>query len=73
MYLVYFVPKFAISGKSGIHVLKSQGKISLFYVQSTLVILKSKGPSGTLQNIRTWTYKICRIEENTDGATKFHK
>ena len=69
----YFVPKFTISGKSGIRVLKSQGKISLFYVQSTLVISKSKGPSGTLQDIRTSTYQICRIEENTDGATKFHK
>ena len=36
------------------------------YVQSTLVISKSKGPSETLQDIRTSTYQICRIEENTN-------
>ena len=35
-------------------------------IQSTLVISKSKGPSKTLQDIRTSTYQICRIEENTN-------
>ena len=35
-------------------------------VQSTLVISKSKGPSETLRDIRTSTYQICRIEENTN-------
>ena len=34
-------------------------------IQSTLVISKSKGPSETLRDNRTSTYKICRIEENT--------
>ena len=42
-------------------------------IQSTLVIAKSKGPSETLQDIRTSTYQICRIEENTNRTTKFHK
>ena len=32
-------------------------------IQSTPVISKSKGPSETLRDIRTLTYKICRIEE----------
>ena len=35
-------------------------------IQSTLVISKSKGPSETLRDNRTSTYKICRIEENTN-------
>ena len=34
-----------------------------FYIQSTLVISKSKGLSETLRDIRTSTYQICRIEE----------
>ena len=42
-------------------------------IQSTLVISKSKGPSETLRDIRTSTYQIWRIEENTNGTTKFHK
>ena len=50
-----------------------QTEVSLFYIQSTLVISKSKGPSETLRDIRTSTYQICRIEENTNRATKFHK
>ena len=33
------------------------------YVQSTLVISKSKGPSETVRDIRTSTYQICSIEE----------
>ena len=36
------------------------------YVQSTLVISKSKGPSETHRDIRTSTYQMCRIEENTN-------
>ena len=43
------------------------------YIQSTLVISKSKGPSETLRDIRTSTYQMCRIEENTKQTTKFHK
>ena len=39
-------------------------------IQSTLVISKSKGPSETLRGIRTSTYQICRIEENTNRTTK---
>ena len=42
-------------------------------VQSTLVISKSKGPSETLRDIRSSTYQICIIDENTNGTTKFHK
>ena len=42
-------------------------------VQSTLVISKSKRPSETLRNVRTLTYQMCRIEENTNRTTKFHK
>ena len=46
---------------------------NIFKLQSTLVISKSKGPSQTLRDIRTSTYQMCRIEENTDRTTKFHK
>ena len=42
-------------------------------IQSTLVISKSKGPSKTVRDIRTSTYQMCRIEENTKQTTKFHK
>ena len=42
-------------------------------IQSTPVISKSKGPSETLRDIRTSTYQMCRIEENTNRTTKFHK
>ena len=42
-------------------------------VQSTLVISKLKGPSETLRDIRSSTYQIFRIEENTNRTTKFHK
>ena len=48
--------------------------LHLWYeLQSTLVISKLKGPSETLQDIRTSTYQIFRIEENTNCTTKFHK
>ena len=43
------------------------------YLQSTLVISKSKGPSETLRDIRTSTYQMCRIDKNTNRTTKFHK
>ena len=42
-------------------------------LQSTLVIMKLKGPSETLRDIRTSTYQICRFEENTNQTSKFHK
>ena len=42
-------------------------------IQSTLLILKSKGPSETLRDIHTSTYQIRRIEENTKRTTEFHK
>ena len=45
----------------------------IFKIQSTLVISKSKGPAETLRDIRTSTYQMCRIEENTKGTTKIHK
>ena len=35
----------------------------LHYIQSTLGISKSKGPSKTVRDIRTSTYQICSIEE----------
>ena len=41
-------------------------------LQSTLVISKLKGLSETLRDIRTSTYQIFRIEENTNRTTKFH-
>ena len=50
-----------------------EGGMCDLIVQSTLVISKSKGPSETLRDIRTLTYQICRIEENTNRTTKFHK
>ena len=37
-----------------------------YYIQSTLVISKSKGPSETLRDIRSSTYQMCGIEENTN-------
>ena len=46
---------------------------SVNQVQSTLVIWKSKGPTETLRDIRTSTYHMCIIEENTNQTTKFHK
>ena len=36
-----------------------------YYIQSTLVISKSKGSSKTVRDIRTSTYQICSIEEKT--------
>ena len=47
--------------------------VLILWIQSTLVISKSKGPSETLRDIRTSTYQICRIEENTYRTTKLHK
>ena len=41
-------------------------------IQSTRIILKSKGPCETLRDIRTSTYQMYRIEENTNRTTKFH-
>ena len=49
-----------------------KGKLE-FYIQSTLVISKSKEPSETLRDIRTSTYQMCRTEENTNRTNKFHK
>ena len=43
-------------------------------IQSTLVISKLKGPSETLRDIRTSTYQIIRIsEESTNRTTRFQK
>ena len=42
-------------------------------IQSTLVISNSKGPSETLQDIRTSTYQIFRIEEKIIQTTTFNK
>ena len=43
-----------------------------FQIQSTLVISKLEGPAETLRDIRSSTYQIFRIEENTNRTTKFH-
>ena len=42
-------------------------------IQSTLVISDSKGHSEILRDIRTWTYQICRIEEEIIRTTTFNK
>ena len=42
-------------------------------VQSTLVILNSKGLSEILRDIRTSTYQICRVQENIIRLTIFNK
>ena len=42
-------------------------------IKLTLVISKLKGPSETLRDIRTSTYQICRMEENTNRTTNIHK
>ena len=47
--------------------------LDIVQIQSTLVVSKSKGSSETLLDILTSTYQICRIVENTNQATKFHK
>ena len=41
--------------------------------KSTLVISKLKEPSETLRDIRTLTYQIFKMEENTNRTTKFYK
>ena len=46
---------------------------SFFELQLTLVISNLKGPSETLRDIRSLTYQIFRIEENTNRTTKFNK
>ena len=51
---------------------ESISKLCECEIQSTLVISKSKGPAETLRDIRTSTYQMCRIEENTKRTTKFH-
>ena len=43
------------------------------YIQSTLVISKSKGLSEILRDIRTSTYQICKIEEKQIQLTTFNK
>ena len=47
--------------------------LPIFTIQSTLVISNLKGPSETLRDIRTLTYKTVRIEENTNRTTKCNK
>ena len=46
---------------------------ALLVVQSTLVIPNSKGLSEILRDIRTSTYRICRIEEKLIRLTTFNK
>ena len=46
---------------------------SFIGIQLNLVILNSKGLSEILQDIRTSTYQICRIEEKLIWLTTFNK
>ena len=55
------------------HLVYKMTSLSKMYIQSTLAISKSKGPSKTLRDIRTSTYQICSTEEKTIRTTKFHK
>ena len=41
-------------------------------LQSTLIILNSKGLSQILRDIRASTYQICRIEERLIQTTTFN-
>ena len=45
----------------------------VIYIQSTLVISKSKRLSEILRDIRTSAYQICRIEEKINRTTIFYK
>ena len=45
----------------------------LFVKYSRLIISNSKGLSEILQDIRTSTYQICRIEEKIIRTTTFNK
>ena len=47
--------------------------LEVFIIQSTLVILNSKGLSETFRDICTPTYQICRIEEKIIRITTFNK
>ena len=49
------------------------GKASIGNRNKSTLVISKKGPSETLQDIRTSTYQMCRIEENTNRTTKFHK
>ena len=51
--------------------IEKQGPQENIILQPTFVISKLKGPSETLRDIRTSKYQIFRIEENTNGTTKF--
>ena len=43
-----------------------------FHIQSTLVILNSKGLSEIFRDIRTSTYQICKTEEKIIRTTTFN-
>ena len=67
---IFFAAVFKIPKTADHFKLKFEVELKL---QSTLVISKSQGRSETLRDIRTSTYQIYRIEENTKRTTKFHK
>ena len=52
---------------------KQRNRALATYVQSTLVISNSKGLSEILQDIRSSTYQVCRIEEKIIWLTTFNK
>ena len=68
----WFPPHVAVFCLTGLY-RDAEGAYPCYIIQSTLIISKSKGPSETLRDIRTSTYQICRIEENTNRTTEFHK
>ena len=51
-----------------LHYLKAE---SLIGIQSTLIILQSKGLSEILRDIGTLTYQICRIKEKKEIELHF--
>ena len=61
-----FHMKFMKLAEGSFHnVMGSGHSCKTLYIQSTLVISKSKGPSKTVRDIRTSTYQICSFEEKT--------
>ena len=54
------------TGSKPVFALAVSLRFRFLQMQSTLVISKSKGPTKTLRDIRTSTYKICSIEEKNN-------
>ena len=63
-------PKYERCSKSGV---RDIDDTQFLEIQSTLVTSNSKGLSEILRDIRTSTYKNCRIEEKINRTTTFNK